>query len=154
MSLSNLEQEQDFLVVSYKPEKNELSIKQISDLSSVDLRNDYIHFKEKLKPTPIEIMKTYAFHHEYIQYFVLEKYELNRYKSCRFKMRASHVVSITKTQNGYHHGVIKHKNVIVWEEMIESKDMDVFVCVVYTKATFVKVGKIDKKNQLVATFKF
>ena len=153
MALLNSEQDQDYLVASYKSKKNELSVKYISDLSSVDFRNDYLHFKEKLEPTPIQIRRIYERHQEYTQYFVLEKNDLDEYESCCFYMMGAHSVSITQTQNGHYHGIIKQEDEIVWEEIIESEDMDVFVCVIHIKAMFDKFRRFKRETQLAATFK-
>ena len=153
MALLNSKQGEEYLVSSFKPKKNELSTKYISDLSSVDFRNDYVHFKEKLEPTPIEIRRCYARHQEYTQYFVLEKYEVNRWQSYYFNMMDSHSISITETQNGYYHGIIKQKDKIVWEEIIKSSDMDVFVCVIHVKAWFDKFHNYKRQIQLAAKFK-
>ena len=68
-------------------------------------------------------------------------------------MSSTHSVSITQTQNGHYHGIIKQEDEIVWEKIIKSKDIDVFVCVVHTKSFIDKFGEFISETQLAATFK-
>ena len=65
-----------YLVMSYKPRRNILSTKYVSNLSSVDLKSNYVHFRTK-ELTPIVITKVTGsgddLYRELFSYFVMER---------------------------------------------------------------------------------
>ena len=125
----------------------------------MDLRTEYIHYWRRelsnIKPTPITIKITdERYHHHYTQYFIMEKEELKTYRSCRIPMRDSYEMSVSRTKDGYYHGMIKENGTKVWDEMIHQDKVDGFAAVVYSKRWADSSGNVKVHTESTALFKF
>ena len=145
-----------YLVVTYKPKENLLLTKHVSDLSTVNYKSDYIHFKTK-ELTPITITRTHVkendTYHEYFQYFVMEKEEIE-FQSFQLEMANDIIITINRTKDGYFHGTMNSENAIVWDEKVREDDVDGLVFASYRKHWVDMNGQFQISIKCKAKFKF